>query len=57
MKPYWKIVWQNYWGNYFWGRKRYPSLDEASLAANKRGNWKRIERFPKKRVDKNATRK
>lgn len=47
MKPYWKIAFKNYKGGWFYGRKKYTSLDEAREAAYKHDNWKRIDEFPK----------
>ncbi len=49
MKPYWKIAFKNYKGEYFYGRKRYPSQAEAQAAAEKHDNWKRIDRFPREK--------
>ena len=47
MKPYWKIAFKNYKGGWFYGRKKYHSLEEAREAAYKHDNWKRIDEFPK----------
>ena len=51
MKPYWKIAFKNYKGGWFYGRKKYPSLEAAKEAASKHDNWKRIDHFPKSKEE------
>lgn len=42
----WRIIWETKNGGYRAGRKHYDSSGLAGEAANRRGNWKRIEKVP-----------